>query len=56
MRFHNFIMDGKRRENIKIEILRHILFSLFILIILVFSSFVEVYLSKNILLLLIKYI
>ena len=49
-------MDGKRRENIKIEILRHTLFSIFVLGVLILSSFVEVYISKNILMLFIKYI
>lgn len=56
MRLHNSIMQDKRRENVKIEILRHTLFSLFILVILILASFIEVYISKNLLLLLIDYI
>ena len=56
MKLHNSIMEDKRRENIKLEILRHTLFSIFVLLILILSSFIEVYISKNILLLLIKYI
>jgi len=56
MRLHNSIMQDKRRENIKLEILRHTLFSLFIIVMLIISSLIEVYLSKNMLLLLIKYI
>ena len=56
MKLHNSIMEDKRKENIKLEILRHTLFSIFILIILIFSSFIEVYFSKNILLLIIKYL
>lgn len=56
MKLHNSIMQDRRRENIKIEILRHTLFSLVILFILIISSLIEVYISKNILLLIIKYI
>lgn len=55
MKLHNSIMKDKRRENIKLEILRHTLISLLILGILIISSFIEVYVSKNILLLIIKY-
>jgi len=56
MKLHNSIMEDKRRENIKLEILRHSLFTVVILITLIISSLVEVYISKNILLLFIKYI
>lgn len=56
MRLHNSIMEDKRRENIKIEILRHTLFSLVITGALIVSSLVEVYISKSFLMLLIKYI
>lgn len=56
MRLHNSIMEDKRRENIKLEILRHTLFSLVITVALILSSLVEVYVSKNFLILLIKYI
>lgn len=56
MKLHKSILKDRGRENIKLEILRHTLFSLVMLIILIISSFIEVYLSKNILLLLIKYI
>lgn len=56
MRLHNSIMKDKRRENIKLEILRHTLFSVFLLIILIASSLIEVYVSKNILMLILKYI
>lgn len=56
MRLHNSIMKDKRKENIKLEILRHTLVSLLVLGILILSSFIEVYVSKNILLLIIKYI
>lgn len=56
MRLHNSIMEDKRRENIKLEILRHTLFSLLITCALILSSLIEVYISKNFLILLIKYI
>lgn len=56
MRLHNSIMKDKRRENIKLEMLRHTLFSLFIVVLLILSSLLEVYISKNLLLLLIRYI
>lgn len=56
MKLHNSIMEDKARENIKVEILRHTIFSLFILIVLMVSSLIETYISKNILLGIIKYI
>ena len=56
MKLHNSIMKDKRRENIKLEILRHTIISLFILFILIFSSFVEVYVSKNLLINIVKYL
>lgn len=56
MKLHNSIMKDKRRENIKLEILRHTIISLFILFILIFSSFVEVYVSKNLLISIVKYL
>lgn len=56
MKLHNSIMKDRGRENIKIEILRHTMFSLVMTVFLALSSFVEVYISKNILLSFIKYI
>ena len=56
MRLHNSIMKDKRRENIKVEILRHTLFSAFILILLILTSFLEVYISKNLLMLIVNYL
>ena len=49
-------MKDKRRENIKLEILRHTIFCLFIGIILICSSFIEVYVSSNLLQVVVKYI
>ena len=56
MKLHNSIMKDKGRENIKLEILRHTVFSILILILLIISSLIEVYISKNILLMFIKFL
>lgn len=56
MRLHNSIMKDRRSENIKLEILRHTIFSVTILILLLVASLMEVYISKNILMLILKYI
>jgi len=55
MKLHNSIMKDKRKENIKLEIFRHTVFSLFILMLLIICSLIEVYVSKNLFLLCIKY-
>lgn len=47
-RLYKAIMKDKRKENIKLAIIKHTMFSLLICIILVISSFVEVYISTNI--------
>lgn len=56
IRLHNSILKDRRKENIKIEIIRHTILSFLILAILIVSSLIEVYISKNILLFTIKYI
>ena len=56
MRLHNSIMKDRRKENIKLEILRHTIFSVFILILMIVSSFIEVFVSKNILIYIVKYL
>ena len=55
MRLHNSIMKDKRKENIKLEIFRHTIFSLLILGLLIVCSLIEVYVSKNLFMLSIKY-
>ena len=50
------IMKDKRKENIKIEIIRHTIFSSIICIILIISSFVEVFVSTNLFDICVKYI
>lgn len=49
IRLYKSIMKDKRKENIKFEIIRHTIFSLGILLLLLISSFIETYLSSNLL-------
>lgn len=56
MKVYKSIMQDRRKENIKLEILRHTCFSIFILIVLILSSLIEVYLSQLILKCCVKYI
>ena len=51
IKLYKSIMKDKRRENIKIEIIRHTMFSLVMLAILAVSSIIETYLSANLLVL-----
>ena len=51
IKLYKSIMKDKRKENIKIEIVRHTLISIILLILLVLASFIEVYISTNILML-----
>ena len=55
-KLYKSIMQDRRVEKIKLEIIRHTIFSLFILILLIFASILEAYISKNLLLYLIRYI
>lgn len=56
MKVYKSIMQDRRKENIKLEILRHTGFSIFILVVLILSSLIEVYLSQLILKCCVKYI
>ena len=49
MKLYKSMLKDKRKENIKIEMLRHTIFSLLILFLLIVSSVIEVYGSNNIL-------
>lgn len=49
MRLYKSIMQDRRKENVKLEVIRHTIFALFILILLVASSIIEVYISQNLL-------
>ena len=48
MKLYKSIMQDRRKENIKLEIVRHTLFCTFILILLVSSSFIETYITQSI--------
>ena len=50
------IMKDRRKENIKIEIYRHTILSFIMTIVLVISSFIESYISSNLILFFIKFI
>lgn len=47
LKLYRSIMKDKRKENIKVEIYRHTIFCLFMLIGLVFSSVIETYVSSE---------
>ena len=51
IKLYKSTMKDKRRENIKIEIIRHTIFSLMMLSLLAISSIIETYLSANLLVL-----
>lgn len=55
MRLYKSIMKDKRRENIKIEIIRHTLISIILGLLLVLAAFIESYVSTNLLMLSIKF-
>lgn len=55
IKLYKLIMEDRRRENVKLQILKHTIFSLFILLVLVLSSFVETFISGNLITALIKY-
>ncbi len=54
-KLYKSIIKDRNKENVKIEILRHTVFSFIMLLVLVLSSVVEIFLSTNILKELIKY-
>lgn len=54
IKLYKSIIKDKRTQNIKVEIARHTVFSLFMAILLVISSFIEVYGSANLLTMSIK--
>lgn len=56
VKLYKSIMKNKQRENIKLEILRHTIFCGIMLVFMLISSIIEVYLSTNISMILLKYI
>jgi stage II sporulation protein M len=55
VKLYKKIMEDKRRENIKTQILKHTIFSVFMLVILILNSFIEAYISGGISSMLLKY-
>lgn len=54
IKLYKSIMKDKRRENIKIEIIRHTLMSIILFLCLIISALIEVYISSNLLMLCVK--
>lgn len=54
-KLYKSIIKDNRKENIKIEIIRHTMFSFVMVLILIVASFVEIFISTNILKGIIKY-
>ena len=54
-KLYKSIVKDKRKENVKLEILRHTVFSILMLILLLISSLIEIFVSINILKIVIKY-
>jgi len=55
-RLYKAIMNNRNFQNVKLEVLRHSIFSVFIFVLLVFSSILEAYVSKNLLIYCIRYL
>ena len=56
IKLHNSIIKDKRRDNIKMEIYKHTIFCFIISLFIILSSFVEVYISTNMMIIYIKYL
>ena len=54
-KLYKSIIKDKRKENIKLEILRHTIFSLIMVMVLLLASLIEVFISTNSLHMIIKY-
>ena len=55
-KLYKSIVKDKRKENVKIEIIRHTIFSALMTILLCLSSVVEVFISNNLLKIIVKYL
>ena len=55
VKLYKSIVKDKKKENVKLEILRHTVFSVIMLIILCIAAVVEIFLSTNLLKMVIKY-
>ena len=56
MKLYKSIMKDKRRENVKIEIIRHTVVSIIIMLFLIIAAFVEVYISNSLITLYISFV
>lgn len=56
MKVYKSIMQDRRKENVKLEIIRHSLFCTFILILLLISSIIEIYITQGLMKYCINYI
>ena len=54
IKLYQSIMKNKQRDNIKIEVLRHTIFSSLMLVLMLISSLIEVYCSTNLFIILLK--
>ena len=54
-KLYKSIIKDKRKQNIKLEIIRHTMFCSIMLLLLIVSSFIESFISTNILKVIIKY-
>ena len=54
-KLYKSIVKNKAKENIKLEIIRHTIFSLIMLLVMILASFIEIFISTNILKLVVKY-
>ncbi len=55
LKLYKAIVKDKKRDNIRLEILRHLIFSLIMTLLLIISSLIEVFISTNILKFVISY-
>lgn len=55
IKLYKLIMEDRRRENIKVQILKHTIFSVGILVLLIISSLIETYISGSLSAVLLKY-
>lgn len=56
IKLYQSIMKDKRRENIKIEIMRHTIISIMLFLFLVVASLIEVYISTNLLMMCLSFL
>lgn len=50
IKLYKHIMKEKNRNNVKLELIRHTIISIIVLIIMIVASFIEIYISTNLML------